>query len=112
MQTLIIQHIEKSDPPSFNVIRGSDNKKLGGPYDVPSPIGYPVKDRPNSDLMHELRWYLEDFLEYPYSPKIEQAENVQNALREWGSEAFNALFNNRDAGSAFEKATENGYKKL
>ena len=75
LQTFIIQHIDESDPPSFNVIRGSDNKKLGGPYDVPSPIGYPVEGRPNSELMQELRWYLEEFLDYPYEPNTGSRPN-------------------------------------
>ena len=64
MNTLIIRHIAKSKPSQFEVLRGGDMKGTG-PVVVPSPIGFTVKGRPDSGLMQELRWYLEDFLEEP-----------------------------------------------
>ena len=32
------------------------------------------------------------FLDYPFPPETEQAEDVQQALRDWGRAAFTALF--------------------
>ena len=51
-----------------------------------------MEGRPNSDLMRELRWYLEEFLDYPFPPETDRAERVLDALRRWGEQAFDALF--------------------
>ena len=48
--------------------------------------------------MRELRWYLEQFLDYPFHPETDHADHVLDALRAWGTQAFNALFDRRDAG--------------
>ena len=63
MNTLVICHDTGSDPPIFRVQRLSDGK-LGERAAVPPPVGFPVQDLPDSDLIRELRWYLERFLEY------------------------------------------------
>src|ERR1035438_5139973 len=48
--------------------------------------------------MEQLRWYLEHFLDYPFDREIGHAERVLDALQAWGTQAFNALFDRRDAG--------------
>jgi hypothetical protein len=68
MKTLIVRHVDQSDPAQFQVVRLPDGKTIG-PVVVPSPVGFPVAGRPNSDLMRELRWYLEGFLDYPFTRK-------------------------------------------
>ncbi len=83
INTLIIRHIDGSDPAQFQVVRLSDGKSTG-PVSVPSPIGFPVEGRANSHLMRELRWYLELFLDYPFPPYTDVAARVQDALRVWG----------------------------
>ena len=47
--------------------------------------------------MVRLRWYLEEFLEYPFPPETNKADAVLVALKSWGTQAFNALFDRRDA---------------
>lgn len=47
--------------------------------------------------MRELRWYLEQFLDYPFHPETVHAEHVLDALKAWGTQAFNFLFDRRDA---------------
>jgi len=79
-------------------LSASDVKSLDA-VTVPSPYEFPVEGQPNSNLMRELRWYLEDFLDYPFHPETLKAEHVLDALRGWGKAAFNALFNRRDAGT-------------
>ncbi len=54
--------------------------------------------------MRELRWYLERFLAYPFHPDTLHAEHTLDALKNWGKEVFNALFDRRDAGSWFGAA--------
>jgi tetratricopeptide (TPR) repeat protein len=82
------------------------------PGDVPSPAGYPVPNRPDSSLLRELRWYLEEFLDYPFPPYTDRAAHMMTALRAWGREAFNALFEGRDQLQLFETAVAGGHHRL
>lgn len=52
MTRLSIMH---ADGLNFNVVRAEDGK-TDGPYALPNPFGFQVEDRPNDDLMPELRW--------------------------------------------------------
>ena len=79
---------------------------------LPSPVGFPVQGRPNSDLMAELRWYLEIFLDHPFHPFTDRAERILAALRSWGTQAFDALLGHRSAGRLFEAATSEDYAQL
>src|SRR5947209_533106 len=74
--------------------------------------GYPVEGRPDSDLMRELRGYLESFLNYPFPPETDHAGRVQAALRRWGEACFTALFGARGANRLFEAATADEYAAL
>ncbi len=47
--TLIIKHIGK-DPDRFQVTRLKDGKSAPNPAEIPSPDGFPVEVRPNSNL--------------------------------------------------------------
>src|SRR5947209_2653546 len=111
MKTLIIRHVDTGDPPKFQAIFPEDGRGTDTVH-IPSPIGFPVEGRPNSDLMRELRWYLEGFLDYPFPPEIEHAERIRGALRAWGASAFEALFGDRQGGDLFRDATSQGYEKL
>lgn len=111
MAKLIVRHVEKSNPPQFQVVRQSDGKAVC-PIDVPSPLGFPVEGSPYSGLTKELRWYLESFLDHPFSPWTDKAERVQHALQQWGIQAFEALFGSREAGRLFDAATEQHYSQL
>ncbi len=108
MPALTIRHL---DGTKFNVTRMPDGRTLG-PFEVPSPYGYPVEGRPGSDLMQDLGWYLEKFLDYPFDPDTYTAERVLDALAAWGGAAFNALFDNRECGAFFDGATGAGHREL
>src|SRR5271157_259154 len=94
---LAIEHVESSSPAAFKLTRLQDGKSLP-PVAIGSPYEFPVEGHPNSPLMRELRWYLEQFLDYPFHPETDHAEHVLDAVRAWGTQAFNALFDRRDAG--------------
>ena len=95
--TLAIRHLGNSSLPAFELTRLSDGKSAA-PVAIASPYEALVEGRSGSNLMRELRWYLESFLDYPFPPESVHAEHVMDALRTWGSQAFNALFDQRDAG--------------
>lgn len=83
--TLMIRHIPESNPALFQLARLRDGK-TADPVSLPSPHGFPVESRPNSDLMRELQWYLETFLDYPFLPETDHAGRVLKALKGWGEQ--------------------------
>ena len=87
--TLVVEHVcLPSD--AFIVHRAIHG--ASDPVAVPSPYIYPVAGLPDSNLMAELQWYLERFLEFPFPPETGRADRVLNALQGWGLEAYEALF--------------------
>lgn len=111
MPTLIIRHVEASDPPQFQVMRLKDGKTTF-PVAIVSPASTPVKDLPDSNLSAELRWYLEEFLDYPFPPVTDRAEHVQDALRGWGEQAFTALFGAGPGRDFYHDAYREGLENL
>ena len=109
--TLIVRHLPGREPAAFQLTRLSDNKSAQ-PVELPSPFGFPVEGRPDSDLMRELRWYLEEFLDYPFPPEADHAERVQQALRGWGKEAFESLLGGRAGARMFDAAVQDDYAQL
>jgi len=101
-QPLAIVHIEGLNPSSFRLTR-HDHKSLP-PVPIASPYEFPVEGRPASNLMIELRWYLEKFLDYPYHPETLRAGHALDALKAWGGAAFNSLFDRRGAETWFADA--------
>jgi len=99
--TVAIENVEGSSPALFQLTRVSDGKSLA-PVAIASPYEFPVAGRPESSLMRELRWYLEQFLDYPFHPETDHADMVLDALRAWGAEAFHVLFDQREAGGWIE----------
>ncbi len=87
MNTLIIQHVP-GDEPRFCIVRKRDGKRAGDPATIRSPRGFPVEGRPDSDLLRELPWYLEEFLGYPFHPSTDRADRVLDSLKQWGRQAF------------------------
>ncbi len=74
---------------------------------------FPIAGRPNGTcLMEELRWYLEDFLKYPFDPWTDRADQVLRGLKAWGEQTFEALFGNLSGGALFHAATAEAYASL
>ena len=111
MNTLVIYHTGDAEAPKFEVHRLPDGMRTAA-VAVPSPVGFPVEDLPNSDLMRQLRWYLEQFLDYPFPPATDRADRVLAALKDWGQRAFRALFDNMQAGLWYQSAVAQGGENL
>jgi tetratricopeptide (TPR) repeat protein len=90
-ERLVIEHIQGQFPAKFKLTLIPDGKSAP-PVEIRSPYEFPVVGRLNSYLMLELRWYFEDFFDYPFPPETTHAENVLGALKAWGEAAFNCLF--------------------
>lgn len=99
---LRICHHPNMYPPAFFVRFAGG--RVTDPRPISSPHEFPVKGRPNSDLMTELRWYLEHFLEYPFPPETDRALHILEAIEAWGQHAFSALLCDQTLGSHFAGA--------
>ncbi len=106
--TLVISHAG-NDPDRFEVMRLKDGKRCRA-VEIEPPHRFPCQ--PNSNLASDLRWYLEKFLDYPFHPDTDLAEQVQDTLARWGEMAFNALFDNREGGDMLNSAMQGHYRNL
>ena len=90
--TLIIRHLgDQNGEPEFTVVRQTD-AKTGAAVTLTPPERIMIEGRPDSDLMQDLRWYLEHFLDYPSDPNTQLADRVLAALKGWGEQIFTQLF--------------------
>jgi len=59
-----------------------------------------------------LRWYLEDYLHYPYGLEPEKANQIEGKFRQWGEELFELVFRGSEkAREFFQEATRAGLDK-
>lgn len=111
MHTLIIRHLgSEGDRHRCQVWR--PDGKVAEEVLLTAPDDIHVEGRPNSNLSLDLRWYLEDFLDYPFAPQTEVAERVQAALRAWGEQAFVALFHSGRGRDFYHDAYRSGLENL
>lgn len=91
---LVVRHIKTEEEFTFQVENPS-NMKTGVPAVIAAPDQLIVEGRQNSNLLQDLRWYLENFLDYPFSPNTDIADRVQEALSNWGKKTFSILFSGK-----------------
>ncbi len=105
--TLIVRHTAVN---AFRVVRQTDGKP-GPETELAPPDAVKVEGRPDSHLLADHAWYLEQFLDYPFPPNTELAERIQSALQGWGEQCFARLF----AGQAliwYHEARQKGLEHL
>lgn len=111
MQTLIIRHLG-SDGGRVRCQVWRPDGKYAEEAVITAPEAIQVEGRPESDLSRDLRWYLEEFLDYPFPPRTEVAERVQAALKAWGELAFAALFHSGLGRDFYHDAYRSGLENL
>ena len=74
LQTLVIQHVANSTPPGFLIARHDPHKATSTPACVAPPDAFDVPGLGPGRFRPELRWYLEQFLDYPFPPATERAD--------------------------------------
>jgi hypothetical protein len=67
LSTLRIHHVPGEGESRFYVQRLPGGKTTK-PAAISAPADFPVEGRSDSNLVRELRWYLEEFLGYPFPP--------------------------------------------
>ncbi|MDE7267134.1 MAG: CHAT domain-containing protein [Lachnospiraceae bacterium] len=75
----------------FEVICSIDMKRTAA-VTLPDPAKFPVEGHPAKQFLPELRWYLEDYLQFPYGAYYQLAECVAKTMQAWGALIFDTLF--------------------
>ena len=80
MHTLIIRHLGSTGDQHRCQVWRPDGRYAEEAV-ITAPEALQVEGRPDSNLSLDLRWYLEEFLDYPFPPRTEVAERVQASLK-------------------------------
>jgi tetratricopeptide (TPR) repeat protein len=63
----------------------------------------------NEKVLADLRWYLEDYLGFPYGLEPDKAKKIEQKFQEWGEHLYNLVFrSNEKARTFFQEATRAG----
>ena len=67
-------------------------------------------ERPfDTQVLAELRWYLEQYLRYPYGIEPERAAKIEQKFRDWGQQLFTLVFSRtEEAREFFQEAIREG----
>ncbi|MCC5621805.1 tetratricopeptide repeat protein, partial [Nostoc sp. CHAB 5715] len=84
--------------------RGYENPRLAPPVPFQQPF--------DAENAAELRWYLEDYLKFPYGIFPDNAVKIEQKLQHWGQQLFELVFRSTDkAREFFQEATRDGLDK-
>ena len=80
---------------------------------MPRPAPPVIFEHPfDSKVLADLRWYLEEYLRYPYGLEPENAKKIEQKLQAWGQQLFDLVFRSNDkAREFFQEATRAGLDK-
>lgn len=76
--------------------------------DVSKPFTFAL----SSDDREHLRWYLEDFMDFPYGGSVARAERVQDRLVEWGRALFDHVLGDAWGRSSFQQLADSTAPRL
>src|ERR671933_2198278 len=66
----------------------------------------------DTQALAELRWYLEQYLRYPYGIEQERAANTEQKFQVWGQQLFDLMFSRtEETREFFQEATREGLEK-
>jgi tetratricopeptide (TPR) repeat protein len=66
----------------------------------------------NAEVLAEIRWYLEEYLHFPYGIEPNKASALEQKLQGWGEELFNLVFCSNEKGRQFfQEATRDGLQQ-
>ncbi|NES20420.1 MAG: CHAT domain-containing protein, partial [Symploca sp. SIO3E6] len=102
MNWLRINH--EGDEIQLSWQRGQNNPRSAPPVVFTHPF--------NQQALVDLRWYLEDYLDFPYGLEPEKANKIEDKFQQWGEELFELVFRSSEkAREFFQAATYAGLDK-
>jgi hypothetical protein len=64
----------------------------GGQPSAPAPFRSPLVETEQANDYEDLRWYLEEYMDYPYAGNVVRAADVERRLEGWGLDLYRQLF--------------------
>ncbi len=96
---LTVNHLGDSIQLSWQ--RGQTNPRLAPQV----PFQHPFDEQ----ALVDLRWYLEEYLGFPYGIEPEKAATIEQKFQEWGQQLFELVFRSSEKGREFfQEATREG----
>src|SRR5689334_12518959 len=81
--------------------RGYENRRIAPEV--------PFQQLFDQDNLTDLRWYLEEYLRFPYGIFPEKAVKIEQKLQQWGQDLFELVFRSSEkAREFFQEATREG----
>jgi tetratricopeptide (TPR) repeat protein len=74
-----------------------DGDLVGSPAGEPFELQIPI----DADVLSELRWYLEEYLQVPFGVYEDRGPSVAASLEDWGETLFGAVFGSGPAREAY-----------
>lgn len=72
----------------------------------------PFSDPLSVEDRQKLRWYLEDYLQFPYGAEEYRARQVERRMEEWGESLFKQIFDSEsDTRLFYHEAVREGYER-
>jgi tetratricopeptide (TPR) repeat protein len=78
-----------------------------GQESLPFPLALPL----NRDDARDLRWYLEEFVQFHGTGDLARARPIEARLDAWGKATFEALFGNREGAGVYHRLMEAARKQ-
>ncbi|MEG5038925.1 MULTISPECIES: tetratricopeptide repeat protein [unclassified Microcoleus] len=100
--SLRINHVDDSIQLSWQ--RGNSMPRSAPPVTFEHPF--------DSKVLADLRWYIEEYLRFPYGLEPENAKKIEQQLQAWGQQLFDLVFRSSEkAWEFFQEATRAGLDK-
>lgn len=89
-----------------NTIQLSWQRGQSSPRSAPEvPFQHPFDEQ----ALIDLRWYLEQYLRFPYGLEPQKAQQIEEKLQAWGQQLFDIIFrSSEEARTFFQEATREG----
>jgi hypothetical protein len=97
MSDRLLVDLDASGRVTIGVQRGEELPDVAGD---PFELTWPLAD----DGLEDLRWYLEDYLRYPYGADGARGERIAASLPTWGEAVFASIFGSGPARDAYVTA--------
>ncbi len=101
MSDRLLVDLDASGRVTVGVQRGEELPDFAG---APFELSWPL----DGDELEDLRWYLEDYLRYPYGADGARGERIAASLPRWGEAVFASIFGSGAARDAYVSARRGG----
>jgi tetratricopeptide (TPR) repeat protein len=89
--------------------RGQSNPRLAPAVKFEHPFQEQVDKKLDEQPLAQLRWYLEDYLRFPYGIFPDKAAKIEQKFQDWGEQLFELVFRSSEqARQFFQAATYDG----